>query len=349
VIAERSQFRLPERRSMAERVHIVVTSGSGNGRGLAIARDVGKRLEKEGYAARVQVFRSLDELVRWTRTSPATFSHLVAVGGDATMSAVAEAAVRLSVCFLPVPSGFGNLFTRAFEHPSEPEQVVALLGQGDLVWSDVGIAGTEMFLSHQSYGYVAQIQEGVEQLHRPRQRYLRLLSYYRMAAKQLSDDRLDAIQLEIDGRAIPGKAGLVTISNVETYRGFLSLTPTASPVDGFLDVCVIPRTTRPGILAQLVKVVLDLPGCRDEIGLYRGRHVRVRVNRRRPEDVRVLQSALPVLVPPGSLERLKARQAAAQAITPVVRPVPRERVAFERAPAARRARPARSTPPGVVA
>jgi diacylglycerol kinase (ATP) len=332
---------------MAERVHIVVTSGSGDGRGLAIARSVRKRLEKEGYAGRVQMFRGLGELVKWTRTAPAAFSHLVAVGGDATMSAVAEAAIRLSVPFLPVPSGFGNLFTSAFEHPSEPEQVVALLGRGDLVWSDVGVVGTDVFLSHQSYGYVARIQEGVEQLHRPRQRYLRLLSYYRMAATQLSDDRLDAIQLEIDGRAIPGKAGLVTIANVETYRGFLSLTPTASPVDGFFDVCVIPSATRARMLAQLLKVVLDMPGCRDEIALYRGRHVRVRVNRRTSEDVRVLPSALPMLVPPGSLERLKARQAAAQATT-LVRP-PRERAASEPAPVARRARPAQSTPPGVVA
>src|SRR5512138_181188 len=244
---------------MAERVHIVGTSGSGNGRGLAIARDVRKRLEQEAYAARAQMFRGLAELVRWTRTCPPTFSHLVAVGGDATMSAVAEAAMRLSVPFLPVPSGFGNLFTSAFEHPGEPEQVVALLGRGNLVWSDVGVVGTEIFLSHQSYGYVTQIQEGVEQLYRPRQRYLRLLSYLRMAASQLSSGRLDAIQLEIDGWAIPGKAGLVTIANVETYRGFLSLTPTASPVDGVFDVCMIPRTTRARTLAQLLKLAIDLP------------------------------------------------------------------------------------------
>src|SRR5262245_19652021 len=127
---------------MAERVHIVVTSGSGNGRGLAVARDVRKRLQGAGYSARVQMFRSLAELVRWTRTSPLTFSHLAAVGGDVTMSSVAQAAMRLSVPFLPVPSGFGNLFTSAFEHPGEPEQVVALLRRGDLVWTDVGIVGT---------------------------------------------------------------------------------------------------------------------------------------------------------------------------------------------------------------
>src|SRR5262249_16651962 len=168
------------------------------------------------------------------------------------------------------------------------------------------------------------------------------------AATQLSDDRLDPIQLEIDGRAMPGKAGLVTIANVETYRGFLSLTPTASPVDGFFDVCVLPWTTRTRILAQLLKLPIDIPGCRAEPGLSRGGPVRVRANGRGPGGVRFPPSALPLLVPPGSLERLKARQAAAQAPTPV-RQGPRGRAASEPARVARRARPARSTPPGVVA
>ena len=97
------------------------------------------------------------------------------------------------------------------------------------------------------------------------------------------------------GHAVPGKAGLVTIANVETYRGFLSLTPAASPADGVFDVCVIPRTTPARILAQLIKVMLDVPGCRDELDLYRGRHVRVRVNRRKPQDVRILDGALALL------------------------------------------------------
>ena len=334
---------------MAPLVQIVVTPGSGAGRAVAIARDVRKRLVKDGYEARMQAFRTLGELVQWTKTCRAAFSHLLAIGGDATMSAAAEAAVRLSVRFLPVPSGFGNLFTSAFEHPSEPDEVVTLLGRGDLVWADVGMARGEMFFSHASYGYLARIQEDVERLNRPRQRYLRLLSYYQMAAKQLSDGALDAIQVEIDGHPVPSKAGLVTIANVETYRGFLSLTPGASPADGVFDVCVIPRTTPARILGQLIKVMLDLPGCRDEIGLYRGRHVQVRVNRRKPEDVRILAGVLPLLVPAGSLDRLRARQVAAQSTAPVVTPALREPVASERAPAARRALRGRSTPPGVVA
>jgi diacylglycerol kinase (ATP) len=334
---------------MAPLVEIVVTPGSGAGRAVAVARDVRKRLEREGYAARLRAFRTLGELVQWTKACRAAFSYLVAIGGDATLSAVAEAAVRLSVPLVPVPSGFGNLFTSAFEHPDEPDEVAALLGRRDLVWADVGVARGEMFLSHASYGYLARIQEDVERLHRPRQRYLRLLSYYQMAAKQLSDGALDSILVEIDGHAVPGRAGLVTIANVETYRGFLSLTPAASPVDGVFDVCVIPRTTPTRILTQLIKVMLDLPGSRDGIALYRGRHVRVRVNRRKPENIRILAGVLPLLVPAGSLDRLLARQTAAQTDAPVVTPAPREPVASVRAPAARRGPRARSTPPDAAA
>jgi diacylglycerol kinase (ATP) len=335
---------------MATPVQIVMTPGSGDGRAVAIARDVRKQLVKEGYAPRMQAFRTLDELIRWTRDCPADFSYLVAVGGDATVSAASAAAIRLSVPYVPVPSGFGNLFTAAFEHPSDPVEVAALLSAGDLVWSDVGVSRSGGFLSHQSYGFLSNIQEEVEHLRRQsRQRYLRLLSYYRMAAKHMSDTSLDAIQVEIDGHPLLGKAALVTIANVETYRGFLSLTPAASPVDGFLDVCVIARTTPARVLAQLIKVMLDVPGARDEISVYRGRHIRVRVNRRRPEDVRVRVGVLPLLVPVGSLDRLQARQVAAQGDAPVTTPPLLEPVASALVPAGTPELPDQSRPPVEVA
>ncbi len=335
---------------MVTPVQIVVTPGSGDGHAVAIARDVRKQLDREGYAPRMQAFRTLDDLIRWTKACHADFSYLVAIGGDATVSAAAAAAVRLSVPYVPVPSGFGNLFTGTFEHPSDPVEVVGLLGAGDLIWGDVGVAKGGMFLSHRSYGFLSRIQEEVEHLRRqPRQRYLRLLSYYRMAAKQFSEASLDAIQVEIDGHRVPGKAALVTIANVETYRGFLSLTPAASPADGLLDVCVIPRTTPTRVLAQLVKVMLEAPGCREEISVYRGRRVRARVNRRKPDDVRILAGVLPLLVPAGSLDRLQARQVAMQADAPVVTLALLEPAASELVPAGRRELPGQSRPPAEVA
>ncbi len=47
---------------MAALVQIIVTPGSGAGRAVGIARDVRRLLEKEGYAARMQAFRTLAHL-----------------------------------------------------------------------------------------------------------------------------------------------------------------------------------------------------------------------------------------------------------------------------------------------
>ena len=330
---------------MATSVQIVVTPGSGDGRALTVARDVRRQLVRQGYAPRMQLFGTLGALIRWAKRCRADFSHLVAIGGDATVSAAAEAAVRLGVPYLPVPSGFGNLFTAAFEHPTDPTAVVELLGSGDLIPCDAGVARSGMFLSHVSYGFVSRIQDEVEQARRqPRRRALRLLAYYRTAASRLSQS-VDAIELEIDGTAVPDKAALVTIANVETYGGFLNLTPAASPVDGLFDVCVIPRTTPARVLALLVRVMVDAPGARDELNVFRGRHVRVRINRGKPEDMRLLAGALPLLAPPGTLDRLQARQIAMQASAPVTTPTLREPVASASAPAAEQERRERSRPP----
>jgi diacylglycerol kinase family enzyme len=178
---------------------------------------------------------------------------------------------------------------------------------------------------------------------------LRLLTYYGTALKPSRETSLDSIQVEIDGHLVADRGALVTIANVETYRGFLSLTPAASPLDGFFDVCVVPRTTRMRVLAHLIKMTLEVPGCREEVGLYRGRRVRVRVNRGNPHDVRMVVGALPLLVPIGSVERLEARRTDAESKTPVVTLPPSERGAPLDTPGRARALRGQSTLPVEVA
>ena len=121
------------------------------------------------------------------------------------------------------------------------------------------------------------------------------------------------------------------------------------PLDGFFDVCVIPRVTRTRVLAHLIKMMLELPGCREGVGLYRGRRVRVRVNRGNPHDIRMVVGALPLMVPLGSVERLEARRTDAESKTPVVTLLPSGRGAPLDAPGRARAPRGRSILPVEVA
>jgi diacylglycerol kinase (ATP) len=291
------------------RVQIVVTPGSGAGRARGTARRLQRALERRGRAASIESFSDLHRLTEWARTCTREFDVIVCIGGDATMSAAAIAAMRLDVPFVPVPTGFGNIFAGVFGHPQKVRGVLRLLENGELRRVDVGVAKgatEEVFLSHRSYGFLEQIQEMAEHGRRqPKRRLLRLLWYVRVAGAFLFTERLSAFALEIDGKPVTDDAVLITVANVETYRGFLALTPTASPIDGLFDVCVIPRVPTVILLFRLLRVMLRVQGRWRGVILYRGRQVTVTTRRR--EELEVRRRALPLLVPPGRIEALRNR------------------------------------------
>jgi diacylglycerol kinase (ATP) len=297
---------------MRRRVQIIVTPGSGAGRAHTTARRVNELLQRRGHASAIRTYQSLRTLLRWAKTCEADFTHLVCVGGDATQSAAAAAALRLDVPFVPVPNGFGNMFARAFGHPREAEDVVHLLDAGELQRVDVGqVDGDELFLSHHSYGMLQQIQEAVEHGRElPRSRAARYAAYWTMAKHFVTEPPPPSLRVEIDGTVVANGAGIVTVANVETYRGFLSVTPRALPLDGLLDVFVMPRASNLRLMARLLGLMFRIPGRWNDVLLCQGRHVVVTVDNRRRDGLRTLPRALSLLVPPGSIERLRRRAGA---------------------------------------
>lgn len=298
-------------------VGIVVTPGSGDGQARGIARRLIRVLRRRGSTVTVERFDDLGALTEWARTSAPFFAVLFCVGGDATQSAAALLAQRLRIPFVPIPTGFGNLFASVFGHPSSPRRAARLLADGEVRMVDIGmvdigmaggVAGEEPFLSHKSYGFIDQVQERVEQGRRqPRGRGRRLLAYYATAIRAVCSTPLTPISVEVDGVLVAPEAVLVTVANVETYRDFLPLTPTASPIDGRFDVFVIPRTSKLGLAWRLVLLKLRLPGRWRAVSLHRGRTVVIGRDGRR-ETLRVVRRALPLLLPPGAIAALVRRQ-----------------------------------------
>jgi diacylglycerol kinase (ATP) len=293
--------------SRARSVQIVVTPGSGEGRAMATSGRLQRLLRQGGWDSRLLAFSDLEGIRRWARSVEPDFSHLVAVGGDATLSAAATVAVRRSIPFVPVPNGFGNVFASVFGHEGRAESVVRVLARGEVRKVDVGVSGEEIFLSHKSYGALEQIQAEAERgRQQPRRRLLRHLWYYEVAGRVLFAMPMPRIAVEVDDNPVADDAVLVTVANVETYRGFLPLTPAASPIDGMFDVFLIPRASKLGLARRLVQLGTRSPGRWRGVQLYRGRKVTVTENGRR-EELKTWRRALPVLVPQGSMDALMRR------------------------------------------
>jgi diacylglycerol kinase (ATP) len=292
-------------------VQLVVTPGSGEGRAVATARRLAARLKRRGRRVEVHAFADLAALVDWAARCPPGASHVICIGGDATLSAAAAAAIRHATPFVPVASGFGNVFAQVFGSPVGTGEVVRLLDEGEVRSVDVGVVtregGDELFLSHRSYGFLEHIQQVAERSRQqPRRRFLRYLYYYGVAHRFLFRTRLASFQVAVDGTPVADDAVLVTVANVETYRGFLALTPTASPIDGLFDVFVVPRVGKASLLWRLLRLMFRLPRRWRGVALYRGRRVTVTTPWRRDELV-VRRRALPLLVRRGAIEALRRR------------------------------------------
>jgi diacylglycerol kinase family enzyme len=274
---------------------------------MATAAPLRASLQRRGWEVSVQAFRDLEALEHWARSATPAFSRLVCVGGDTTLSKAALFSIRTGVPLVPVPNGFGNLFAGVFGYSNRAQDVASLLEHGEVRRVDVGRCGDDVFVSNRSYGFLDQIQQDAERGRRqPRSRILRLLWYYAVS-RRFFVGPLASIRVEIDGALVAEGARVVTVANVETYRGFLTLTPTASPTDGMFDVFIVPNVTRIALAWRLAKLLLRLPGRWRGVGLHRGRRVVVTFDGTR-DEITSVRRALPLLVSPGALEEFRRRR-----------------------------------------
>lgn len=304
-----TRARARARGSLANRaapIMIVATPGSGNGRARDTALRLRDALRARGHQAQLELFSDLLNLRCWAATRGTKFSLLVCVGGDGTLCTAAVAAVRRSVPFLPVPSGFGNLFARALGHPNRVDRVIDLIEEGEVIHVDVGARNGELFLCQESYGLLSQIQLRAEaSAPQPRARWRRWLGYYGMSLRHLRDTPLTLLRVAVDGRVVAKDAVIVTVANVETYGAWLTLTPAASPIDGLFDVFVMSGTTKREILAGLLRRQFRLPGREQEGLVYRGRRVTVAAPHQAGEELHLIPGLLPVVVSSQTAEALR--------------------------------------------
>ena len=283
----------PIRLRRSRPIQIVATPGSGNGTAAAVAARLCEALRARGHDVRLDVFPRLQALQRWAATDPRRISRLISVGGDGTQSAVAMAAARRSVPFLPVPAGFGNLFARAFRLGSRVEDAMDLLERGEVVHADIGLQNGDPFLCHASFGLLSEVQARVEAGRYPRVRWRRWVEYYRTAVRHLRETPLASLRVVVDGRVVTDDAVVVTVANVETYGPWLRLTPAASPVDGLFDVFVMRGATKREVLATLLRRHLRIPGTDWETHVYRARRVSVVTSGSPRQDLELAPACAP--------------------------------------------------------
>jgi diacylglycerol kinase family enzyme len=174
---------------------------------------------------------------------------IVAVGGDGTVRAVAEAIAGTETALGIIPMGTGNLFARNLDLPLGDTPALlrtALDGQVapvDVGWLRLkrafgshGEDTTQLFLVIAGTGLDADMVAGADEKMKSRFGWL---AYFFAAVKHLGDKRIRATVTVDDNEPVHGDMRTILLANVGRLPGGLRLIPDASATDGHLDVATL--------------------------------------------------------------------------------------------------------------
>jgi undecaprenyl-diphosphatase len=196
--------------------------------------------------AEIKVLRADRTLEELLEESPG-FRALGVAGGDGTVNAGVEAALRADVPLLVVPAGTLNHFARDLGVETTADAIEAVR-RGELVAVDLGVIDGRPFLNTASFGSYAELVDAREQLE---DRIGKWPAVVLALVKVLGRGR--PVEVDIDGR--PAKVWMIFIGNC-TYRPD-GLAPGWRDRldDGLLDVRMVDGTS-PFSRSRLLAAVL---------------------------------------------------------------------------------------------
>ena len=161
---------------------------------------------------------------------------IVAVGGDGTCNGIANAILLSGApCRLAlIPSGTGNDFAKTLgvSHHT-PEMIADLVLNGRETRIDIGIADERYFLNSCGFGFDAAVLDASNRV-----RFLKGNAVYIYTAiTKLFTYRGTHVSARGVAGVEDGPMMMVTVSNGRFLGGAFRVAPTASVLDGKLDVC----------------------------------------------------------------------------------------------------------------
>lgn len=199
------------------------------------------------------------------------YTHIVAVGGDGTVSEVATALRETDASLCVLPTGSGNGFARHFGIPMQLPQAVTLLKSGRRVQIDTATLNGNPFFGFSGVGFDAHISHAFA-THGKRG----FLTYAKLTRQEIFSYKAKSYSLEIDGETIETDAFLIAITNTSQYGNNVKIAPAANAADGKLNVTVVHPMTRVELGSATFQLFRGTIASNPKVSSYVGENIRIR-------------------------------------------------------------------------
>ncbi len=235
-------------------VIVFVNSAAGRGQALSCQKQVQQLFESFQVPAQFVQTKSASELESFARNAVAQGRRaLLAMGGDGTFQALANAAFGAEVLLGVIPVGGGNDFAAALGLPTDPVKSAEATLRGtpryvDLVRVRTAEGRTRLYIGGGGVGLDAEAARYASGAYRSLPGRLRYIAAALRALVGFQPLEVHVDFLGSDLCPFEAKALLVAVLNSPTYGGGLRLAPDATLEDGKLHIVLIENI---GLLAIL--------------------------------------------------------------------------------------------------
>lgn len=251
---------------------LIVNPVAGDGRALHLEPWLRRHLEAEAPSARMVETEAPGHARELARQAAGNgYDRVIAVGGDGTVQEVVNGIIESgsAISMGILAGGAGNDLARSLHLPHRGQEALSVALGADLMRIDVGVASrgdgaaTERryFAAAGGVGFDAQVAAVMYQ--RAWWQHGRI-GYLLSTLWELQRFRNQALRLRMETPEGPLElertALFVAFANGMYYGGGMQICPSATVVDGWMDLCIVGDISR-------LEAVRQLPG------MYRGAHV----------------------------------------------------------------------------
>lgn len=219
----------------------IVNPVSGRGKALKVSLVIKKICEEEKLDYEIHYTNGPKDATRIAKKVKGSKNIIYSVGGDGTLNEVLNGVIGTKNMLAVIPAGSGNDFYRTLSKMDDEMPLI-----------DVGKVNGKYFLNVVSIGIDAEVAKNAEVMKKlkvPTSQIYNASIVYTFFKYKFKD-----IEFSVDNTRSKNKCTILTICNGKMYGGGYKIAPEALLSDGYFDVYIVDKISKPTLPFLLGKL-----------------------------------------------------------------------------------------------
>ena len=177
-------------------------------------------------------------------------TDIVICGGDGSIRGIVSSILNIDVNIGIIPLGSGNGLARSAGIPASIDRAFEIIFKGNTCFADAFLSNKKLSCHVSGLGFDALVANEFS-----KQKKRGLSSYTKQAIKNFFSAKTYFFRIESNGEIFDVDTFLICIANSNQFGNNFKIAPKASLCDGFLDIVILKKTSKPQIVISIVKQI----------------------------------------------------------------------------------------------